>query len=72
MAFLSTHPFALIPFDEEIGLAPSDVDHQAYFHSLLVEFRPDDPLPDDEENIVFFASDESGNAVLVDKNGEPV
>ena len=29
-------------------------------------------VPDDEENIVFFASDESGNAVLVDKNGEPV
>ena len=40
MAFLSTHPFALIPFDEEIGLAPSDVDHQAYFHSLLVSFSP--------------------------------
>ncbi len=72
MAFLSTHPFALIPFDEETGLAPSDVDHQAYLHSLVVEFRPDDTLLEDEEDLVFFASDESGKAVLVDENGEPV
>jgi hypothetical protein len=73
MAFLSTHPFALIPFDEEIGLAPSDVDHQAYLHSLLVEPQPDDMLLDEDENdIALFASDESGNAVPVDENGEPV
>ncbi len=57
MAFLSTHPFALIPFDEETGLAPSDVEHQSYLHSLLVELRSDGPFLEDEEAIVFFASD---------------
>ena len=70
MAFLSTHPFALIPFDEETGLAPSDVDHQAYLHSMLIEPQLYDPFLDDEEAIAFF--DDDGNAVLVDENGEPV
>jgi hypothetical protein len=72
MAFLSTHPFALIPFDEETGLAPSDVDHQAYLHSLFIEpqLQLYDPFLDDEEAIAFF--DDDGNAVLVDENGEPV
>lgn len=70
MSFLSTHPFALISFDELTGLAPSDVDHQAHLHSLLVEPQLYDSFLDDEEAIAFF--DDEGNEILVDKNGEPL